>query len=245
MSTLYVRSSGLGSLYIDFQERARFTIGVMSRAVREAMERSAARASLPFHAVDSPRYADEAYADEEVDEEAALAARDVEAGAGASRDSDGGCCDGDNPGECAGPGLEAQGGAGTGDRRGGKPGGSSSSSSSSGGGVGSALGAARTLGASAGDAGEPRSRVSGFAKEFFSSRFGSITLSGWGITALASKETAFGSIPWSFDNIYVGESLEQARELYTTLFVQQARLEHRVAQCAYSERDRVSWRAWG
>ncbi len=79
---------------------------------------------------------------------------------------------------------------------------------------------------------EPSSNV----QEFFAAKFASITLSGWGITALASKETAFGSIPWSFDNIYVGESLEQAKAVYTNNFLPQSRAEQKVPACSYIER---------
>ena len=175
MITLYVRSSGLCSLYIDFQERARFTIGVMSRAVQEAMERSAARASVPFAVADN------------IDRPPARnCAADVNGD---------GCCDDDPECDPYGPGLDNI------------------------------------------DELTSTAHLGGSAMEFFGSRFGSITLSGWGITALASKETAFGSIPWSFDNIYVGESLEQARELFDDLFLPLARLEHKVPVCPYIERQ--------
>ena len=187
MITLYVRSSGLCSLYIDFVERARFSIGIMSRAVQEAMERSAVRSSLVFAVadnVDRPPFDD---CSESYDESCC------------SMTEDGDCVD--DPGHDDDDAQAAPAAAEVGERH------------------------ASVV------------QLSPSASQFFRARYGSITLSGWGITALASKETAFGSIPWSFDNVYVGESLEQARELFVNLFLPLSQLEHQMPQCAYFERQ--------
>jgi hypothetical protein len=183
--TLHVHSGGVGTLYIDYHERARFVIGTPANRFVAAAERSASLAAVPF-----------------LVREGAFPLRrntscDDAQRAQSSTSEDGTCASG-----AAGEDVEE-------------------------------LCSVHCRGKKC----LPTEECGfGFAP-FLDVWYSSITLSGWGIAALASRETAFGLMPWSFDNVYVGESLLQAREQYDVHIAPTQALERALPTCPYNTRS--------